>query len=63
MLKKGEMDKAGLPATYKHLEEHLRAKLKEMSYRTPYKMLKLMKASGKLKLYACAPTMEMFGIT
>jgi peroxiredoxin family protein len=26
-------------------------------------MLKRMKASGKLTLYACTPTMKMFGIT
>jgi len=63
MLKKGEMERAGLPATYKHMETQLREKLKEMRYPTPYEMLKRMKASGKLKLYACTPTMEMFGIT
>ena len=63
MLKKGEMERAGLPATYKHMETQLREKLKEMNYPTPYEMLKRMKASGKLKLYACTPTMEMFGIT
>jgi peroxiredoxin family protein len=63
MLKKGAMDKAGLPATYKHLEEELSAKLKEMNYPTPYEMLKRMKVSGKLTLYACTPTMKMFGIT
>jgi peroxiredoxin family protein len=62
MLKKGEMDKAGLPAMYKHLEEHLAKKLKEMNYPTPYEMLKRMKASGNLKLYACTPTMQMFDI-
>jgi len=63
MLKKGEMDKAGLPATYKHMEEHLKKKLVEMNYPTPYEMLKRMKASGKLTLYACTPSMEMLGIT
>ena len=63
MLKKGAMEKAGLPATYKHLEEELSTKLKEMNYPTPYEMLKRMKTSGKMKLYACTPTMEMFGIT
>jgi len=62
MLKKGEMDKAGLPATYKHLEEHLRTKLKAMNYPTPYEMLKRMKATGKLTIYACTPSMEMFDI-
>jgi len=63
MLKKGEMEKAGLPATYKHMEEQLREKMKEMNYPTPYEMLKRMKASGRMKLYACTPTMEMFGVT
>lgn len=62
MLKKGEMDKAGLPATYKHLEKHLQSKLQEMNYPTPYEMLQRMKASGRLTLYACTPTMEMFGV-
>jgi peroxiredoxin family protein len=61
-LKKGEMDKAGLPATYKHMEKDLHEKLKAMNYPTPYEMLKRMKASGKLTLYACTPTMEMFDI-
>ena len=63
MLKKGEMNKAILPATYKHMEEHFKSKLKEMNYPTPYQMLQRMKESGKLVLYACTPTMEMFGIT
>jgi peroxiredoxin family protein len=62
MLKKGEMDKAGFPATYKHMEEQMMTKMKEMNYPTPYEMLKRMKASGKMKLYACTPTMEMFNI-
>lgn len=62
MLKKGAMEKAELPATYKHMEEQMRRKLKEMKYPTPYEMLKRMKASGLLKMYACSPTMEMFGI-
>lgn len=62
MLKKGAMDKADLPATYKHLREHLQAKLKAMNYPTPYQMLQRMKQSGKLTLYACTPTMEMFDI-
>jgi len=63
MLKKGEMDKAGLSATYKHMEEQMKTKMKEMNYPKPYDMLKRMKDSGKLKLYACTPTMQMFGIT
>jgi peroxiredoxin family protein len=62
MLKKGEMEKAGLPATYKHLESHLQKKLEEMNYPTPYNMLQRMKESGKLTLYACTPTMEMFDV-
>ena len=61
-LKKGVMDKAGLPATYKHMEEDLHEKLKAMNYPTPYEMLKRMKASGRLTLYACTPSMEMFDI-
>jgi peroxiredoxin family protein len=63
MLKKGAMDKAGLPATYKEYEEMLQTKLKEMNYPTPYEMLKRMKATGNVKVYACSPTMEMFGVT
>jgi peroxiredoxin family protein len=63
MLKKGAMDQAGLPATYKEFEPMLQAKLKEMNYPTPYEMLKRMKASGNVKIYACSPTMQMFGIT
>ena len=62
MLVKGAMEKAGLPTTYKHMEEQLKKKLKEMKYPTPYEMLKRMKASGLLKIYACSPTMEMFSI-
>ena len=62
MLRKGAMEKAGLPATYKHMEEQLKKRLKEMKYPTPYEMLKRMKASGLLKIYACTPTMEMFGV-
>jgi peroxiredoxin family protein len=44
------------------LEEQLRSRLREMKYPTPYEMLKMAKASGLLKIYACSPTMEMFGI-
>ncbi len=62
MLLKGALEKAGLPATYKHMEEQLKKRLGEMKYPTPYELLKRMKASGLLKIYACSPTMEMFGI-
>ncbi|MBX5326528.1 MAG: DsrE/DsrF/DrsH-like family protein [Candidatus Bathyarchaeia archaeon] len=61
-LVKGGLEKAGLPADYKQMEEPMRKKLKEMKYPTPYDMLKRMKASGLLKIYACSPTMEMFGV-
>ncbi|MBS7619024.1 DsrE/DsrF/DrsH-like family protein [Candidatus Bathyarchaeota archaeon] len=63
LLKKGEMDKSGLPSDYKHLENQLKEKLKQMKYPAPYEMLRRLKESGKLKIYACTPTMEMFGIT
>jgi len=49
MLVKGAMEKAGLPATYKHLEEPLRKKLGDMGYPTPHEMLKRLKATGTLK--------------
>lgn len=62
MLVKGALEKAGLPATYKHMEEQLKKKLKDMKYPTPYELLKRMKTSGLLKIYACSPSMEMFGI-
>jgi len=62
MLRKGAMEKAGLPATYKNLEEDLKKKLIAMKYPTPYEMLKRLKASGLMKIYACSPTMEMFGV-
>ena len=62
MLKKGGLEKAGLPATYKQMEEQLKKKLGEMKYPTPYDLLKRMKASGLLKIYACSPSMEMFGV-
>jgi len=61
-LVKGGMEKAGLPATYRHMEEQLKKRLGEMKYPTPYDLLKRMKASGLLKIYACSPTMEMFGV-
>ena len=62
MLKKGAMEKAELPATYKPFEENMKRRLKKMKYPSPYEMLKMAKASGKLKIYACSPTMEMFGV-
>jgi peroxiredoxin family protein len=62
MLVKGAMEKAGLPATYNHLEEQMRQNLQKMNYPTPYEMLKRMKQSGLLKIYACSPTMQMFGV-
>ena len=61
-LVKGAMEKAGLPATYKHLEEQMRNNLEEMKYPTPYEMLKRLKQSNLFKMYACSPTMGMFGI-
>ncbi len=61
-LVKGALEKAGLPVTYKHMEEQLKKRLGEMKYPTIYELLKRMKASGLLKIYACSPTMEMFGI-
>jgi peroxiredoxin family protein len=63
MLKKGALDQAGLPATYKQYEDMLKTKLKEMNYPTPYDLIKRMKATGNVKIYACSPTMEMFGVT
>lgn len=62
MLVKGAMEKAGLPATYKHLEEKMRKNLEKMKYPTPYEMLKRLKQSELFKMYACSPTMEMFSI-
>lgn len=62
MLVKGAMEKAGLPATYKHLEDQMRKNLERMKYPTPYEMFKRLKQSGLFKIYACSPTMEMFGI-
>jgi len=61
-LVKGAMEKAGLPATYKHLEEQMKRNLERMKYPTPYEMLQRLKQSGMLKIYACSPSMEMFGI-
>ncbi len=62
VLVKGGLEKAGLPATYKHMEEKMKKKLQQMKYPTLYEMLKRMKASGLLKIYACSPTMEMFDV-
>jgi peroxiredoxin family protein len=62
MLVKGAMEKAGLPSTYRHLEEQMKMNLAKMKYPTPYEMLKRLKQSGMLKIYACSPSMEMFGI-
>jgi len=61
-LAKGGLEKAGLPATYKHLEEQMKKKLGVMKYPSPYDLLKRMKASGLLKIYACSPTMAMFDV-
>ena len=61
MLVKGAMEKAGLPATYKHLEETMRENLQKMQYPTPYEMLKRLKQSEIFKMYACSPSMKMFG--
>jgi len=62
MLVKGAMDKAGLPTEYKHLEGQLAQKLKQMRYPTPYEMMKRLKPTKLLHIYACSPSMEMFGI-
>ena len=62
ILVKGAMEKAGLPATYKHLEEQMKNNLRKMKYPTPYEMLKRLKQSGLFTIYACSPSMEMFGI-
>ncbi len=62
-LTKGAMDKATLPGDYKNLEETMRKNLERMKYPSPYEMLKRLKQSGQCKIYACTPTMEMFGVT
>jgi len=62
MLRKGEMEKAGLDATYKNFEEPLRKRLEVMKYPTPYEMLRQAKESGRLFIYACTPTMSMFNV-
>ncbi len=56
------MEKAKLPSDYKNMDKQMRERLKEMKYPTPYELLQRMKGSGLLKIYACTPTMEMFGI-
>lgn len=61
-LVKGAMEKAGLPSDYKQMEKTMAERLKKMKYPTPYELLKRMKTSGLLTIYACTPTMEMFGI-
>lgn len=62
VLVKGAMEKIGLPATYKHLEETMKKNLKKMNYPTPYEMLKRLRQTEMLKIYACSPSMKMFGI-
>ena len=61
-LTKGTMEKAALPGDYKNLEETMRKNLERMKYPSPYEMLKRLKQSGQCKIYACTPTMEMFGV-
>lgn len=61
-LLKGAMEKATLPGDYKHLEETMKQNLKKMNYPTPYQMLQRLKQSSSFKIYACTPTMQMFGI-
>ena len=60
-LVKGALEKAALPRNYKHLEETMRKNLERMKYPSPYEMLQRLKQSGQCKIYACTPTMEMFG--
>jgi peroxiredoxin family protein len=60
-LMKGAMEKATLPGDYKQLEPMMKKNLERMKYPTPYEMLKRLKQSGLFKIYACTPTMEMFG--
>jgi len=40
----------------------MRRNLERMKYPTPYEMLKRLKQSGLFKIYACSPSMEMFGV-
>lgn len=59
---KGAMEKAGLPSDYERMEKQMGERLKQMKYPAPYELLKRMKNSGLLRIYACTPTMEMFNI-
>ena len=61
-LMKGAMEKAKLPGDYSHLEETMRKNLERMKYPSPYEMLKRLKQSGLATIYACTPTIEMFGV-
>lgn len=61
-LTKGAIEKAKLPGDYKHLEETMHKNIERMNYPSPYDMLKRIKQSGQCKIYACTPTMEMFGV-
>ncbi len=40
----------------------MKKNLQRMKYPTPYEMLKRLKQSALFKIYACSPSMEMFGI-
>lgn len=51
-----------MPGDYKQMESQLTERLKQMKYPTLHDMLKQMKASGLVKIYACTPTMQMFNI-
>lgn len=62
MLVRGALENAEMPGDYKHMEDQVKERLGEMKYPTPYEMLKRLKATGTLKIYACSPTMEMMGI-
>jgi peroxiredoxin family protein len=62
LLRKGEMDRASIDATFKGLEDTLKKRIAEMKYPTPYEMLRQAKATGRLFIYACTPTMGMFNI-
>ena len=61
-LAKGALEKASLLGDFKHLEETMRKNLEQMKYPSPSEMLKRLKQSGQCKIYACTPTMEMFGV-
>jgi peroxiredoxin family protein len=61
-LVKGAIEKATLSGDHKYLEETMRKNLERMKYPSPYEMLKRLKQSGQCKIYACTPTMEMFGV-